>query len=209
MEQQNIKAIIFDFDGVIADTFDFHWNNVLKFTGLKLSREDFKNLHNGNFYEHNNEALKKINWTPYQELIGAEIKTITIKEEMKELIGRLRAKYQLFIITSGTEINVNACIQYNNLTAAFTEILGVESHTSKIEKFKLLLKKYDLKPADCLFVTDTLGDILEAKKVDITTIAVDFGFHDRAVLTEGQPAAIVSNITELQNTIDKIATIKI
>jgi len=81
--------------------------------------------------------------------------------------------------------------------SCFTEVLGVDFHKSKVEKFKYLFQKYDLKPEEILFVTDTLGDILEANKVHVRTIAVDFGFHDRERLEKGKPFKIISGFTEM------------
>jgi len=68
---------------------------------------------------------------------------------------------------------------------------------SKVEKFKYLFKKYKLKPEDCIFITDTLGDILEGNKVGVRTIAVDFGFHKRDRLEKGKPFKIVSSFDEI------------
>jgi len=40
------------------------------------------------------------------------------------------------------------------------------------------------------------------KKVNVKTIAVDFGFHDRKRLEKGHPFKIVSNFKEMKETID-------
>ena len=42
-----MKAIIFDFDGVIHDTFEFHRGKHQKFFGIDLPVQLFKDLHNG------------------------------------------------------------------------------------------------------------------------------------------------------------------
>ena len=65
-------------------------------------------------------------------------------------------------------------------------------------ELKFLLKKYSLTPKDCIFVTDTLGDIIEANDVNVKTIAVDFGYHSRTVLSKGKPFAIISDLNEIK-----------
>ena len=48
-----IKAVIFDFDGVIHDTFDFNlkWLNHFVNDNFKpLTNQEFRDLHNGNSY---------------------------------------------------------------------------------------------------------------------------------------------------------------
>ncbi|MBI2112526.1 HAD family hydrolase [Candidatus Woesearchaeota archaeon] len=89
------------------------------------------------------------------------------------------------------------------MASQFHEVLGAEIDPSKAERFYLLFKKYDIKPEECLFVTDTLGDILEANQVMVKTIAVDFGFHERKRLKKGNPAMIVSTFSELVKAIRK------
>ena len=45
-----MKAIIFDFDGVLADTADFN-KNLTKEVGHDVSEEEFKAHHDGNVME--------------------------------------------------------------------------------------------------------------------------------------------------------------
>ena len=54
------------------------------------------------------------------------------------------------------------------------------------------------------FITDTLGDIVEAKKVGIKTIAVDYGYHDRGVLSKGNPDGIISNLSGIKKKLEDI-----
>jgi phosphoglycolate phosphatase-like HAD superfamily hydrolase len=55
-----------------------------------------------------------------------------------------------------------------------------------------------------LFITDTVGDIIEAEKCAIRSVAVTWGYHDTTNLTKAKPAAIVNDTTEL---LSKIKTI--
>lgn len=48
-----------------------------------------------------------------------------------------------------------------------------------------------------LLVDLRLGDILEANKIHIKTIAVDFGYHDKKTLKIGKPFRIISRIDEI------------
>ena len=68
----------------------------------------------------------------------------------------------------------------------------------------MLFEKYDLKPDDCVFITDTLGDILEAKKVNVRSIAVTFGFHDQERLKRGEPLHLVSDFAEIRPLLESI-----
>jgi phosphoglycolate phosphatase-like HAD superfamily hydrolase len=116
---------------------------------------------------------------------------------------RLSTHYPLFIVSSGGTKNILDNLKNNDLTGTFKEVLGLESHKSKVDKFHYLFDKYKLDLADCIFITDTLGDILEANAVNIKTIAVDFGYHGKETLAKGNPYKIVSSVDELLNAISQ------
>jgi len=191
-----VKAIILDFDGVIHNTFEFHRNKLQKFTGVKVSCEDFKKMHDGNFFDHQNNVLKNVNWPWYRDFVYADEIRLKIIPKIKTMLLDLSEKFGLFIISGAGSKNISDYLK-NNGVDVFKEVLGFEANASKIEKFNFLFEKYGLFPDDCIFVTDTLGDILEANVVNVKTIAVDFGFHDKTRLEKGNPLAIISSFSEL------------
>ena len=199
-----IKTIIFDFDGVIHNTFDFHMSRIERFSGEKLSKEEYKNAHDGNFHDSKTNTVLNKDWLLYAESVFHEMSNLKIDNKIFLELLKLKDVYSLFIISSGAEKNISGFLENNNALHLFKAVLGLEFHKSKQEKFKQILKKYNLKKNECVFVTDTLGDILEANKIGIKTIAVDFGFHDRQRLLKGKPLKIISNFNEILPTINNI-----
>ncbi|MDO8592641.1 MAG: HAD family hydrolase [bacterium] len=188
------KAVIFDFDGVIHDTLQLAYKINLKIY-KNISLEEYKDFFNGNVYEH-----KKVTVAATEKFFAAqnrEFKKLVIKEHIKEGLEKLKKDYKLFIVSSNMGKTLDNYFKNNKLTHIFTEILGRDFHESKVEKFRHLMKKYCLAKKDCLFVTDTLGDILEANKIKLKTIAVDYGFHGRERLRRGKPLKIISDFKEL------------
>ncbi len=192
-----MKAIIFDFDGVIHDTFEFHLNKIKQFTGIQFSKEEFSALHNGNFFNSKIKNFKKIDWVKYREFVYDDFIFLKLNEEIRTILLKLKEKYDLYIISSNGKKNISAYLGNNNILFVFKEVFGPEINTSKEEKFKLLFEKYSLLSNDCLFITDTLGDILEANRVNVKTIAVDFGYHQRDLLSKGNPYRIISKFDEI------------
>jgi phosphoglycolate phosphatase len=193
-----MKTIIFDFDGVIHDTYELAY----EIFGKGLTEEKFKDFLNGNFLEIKvSDEVKVIDEKSY-ELQAEAFKYLKIDKVIKKNLEKLAETHSLFIVSSNREGALNTYFQNNNLLHIFKEILGAESHLSKVEKFKYLFAKYAPKPEDCIFVTDTLGDILEANKVGLKTVAVDFGFHERERLEKGNPFKIVSSFDEVLNVIE-------
>lgn len=192
-----MKAIIFDFDGVIHDTIEFHIKKIKDLSSIDLSLKEYKQIHTGNFFTTVPEKFKHIDWNVYREYISKEFSELKIKEEIKNVILKLSKKFELSIISSGGTQNIKNYFKNNNIQNTFKEILGQEDGESKEEKFKFILNKYNLTPNECIFVTDTLGDILEANRLNIKSIGVTFGLHDKELLKKGNPSKIISNINEL------------
>ncbi|MCK5594161.1 MAG: HAD family hydrolase [Candidatus Aenigmarchaeota archaeon] len=197
-----IRAIIFDFDGVIHDTFDFHRMKLKQFTGHEISKESYRDIHDGNFYEHEDNVFINTDWDGYVKFIHPEQSALKIKDEIRQVLIELSKKYELFIISSGCAKNISDYLGNNGISKIFTEVLGFENHKSKVDKFKVLFDKYGLCHDNCVFITDTLGDILEANKVGVETVAVDFGFHSKERLEKGRPYKIISCFNEIIPVID-------
>lgn len=199
-----MKAIIFDFDGVIHDTREdlfklhkqFHPEENYEIWLQEAFGKNSRVYFEAKFDEKQKKEFNNL-WTEVH-------KELEIHDEMKAFLLKLKKKLPLFIITSNTEENLNLYFESNNLSNLFDDILGAETHHTKTEKFQILFQKYNLKSDEVLFITDTLGDILEANKVNVKTIAVDFGYHERVDLEKGNPFRIVSNLNELLTIIESM-----
>jgi len=193
-----MKAIIFDFDGVIHDTFDFHRYKIKEFCGVDIPEDDFRDMHNGNFFK-NKVPVDGIQWTDYRDYILPFQSKLEIDEERKEIIETLSKNHDMFIVTSGGTENILGYLENNGLGGIFKEILGLEASRSKVVKFNTIFEKHSLEPHECVFITDTLGDILEANKVNVKTIAVTYGFHTEETLQLGNPHCLISQPYQLFN----------
>ncbi len=193
-----MKSLIFDFDWVIHDTFEFHRNKIIDYCKSNYSVEDFRDIHNWNIFDSiPPEPIKSEWWEWYRDFIYAEYSILKINKEIIDTILKLKENYTLHIITSWWTNNVRDLLRNNQLYDTFDDVLCYEFHKSKIFKFEYIFEKYRLTTKDCLFVTDTLWDILEANELWIKTIAVDFGFHERERLEKWNPYKIISSFNEL------------
>ncbi len=197
-----MKAIIFDFDGVIHNTLEIGHDVNNKLYG-DVTLDEYKDIFNVNIYKSNKVDPAK--YELFFEVAQPAYNKLEMRPDIKKELLKLKEKYLLFIISSGSEKIIRTYFENNSASNIFDEILGFETHTSKVEKFKILFKKYNFNKDDCMFVTDTLGDILEANKLGIETIAVDFGFHERERLEKGHPKKIVSHFKDIPLVIEEIA----
>lgn len=199
-----IKAVIFDFDGVIHDTVElqfkihkeFHPDSTIEwwkeeyFSGNVLSKVA------KTFNQKDHDRFRELEYEAYSEL--------QLEREIKEELKTLAGKYELYIITSNSIRNIQKYFENSNFTGIFKEILAAETHRSKEEKFKILFEKYGLNNKNSIFVTDTLGDLKEANKVGIKSIGVTFGIHNEKKLKEANPFAIVSDFKKIKEIVGKL-----
>ena len=95
-----MKLLIFDFDGVLEDTFD--WNfEVAKKRYKGINKEDYRTWFNGNIYEHpivleaGPMNVKEYFKTYKKGFVGRKL-----NNKFKKLLNELIKKYNLVIISS-------------------------------------------------------------------------------------------------------------
>jgi phosphoglycolate phosphatase len=168
------KAIVFDYDGVIVDSFSSFftiYKKICKHFGVKEPRDikDFKDNFNNNFEESLRKSkipIDKINdiYSIYKE----EILKIDhgIFPGMDEVIIDLSKKYDLFIISSAYKDEVVSKMTRFNLLSFFKDIYcGADERLDKNKMTAELILKYKYNPNEVFFIGDRLVDYLAAKNV--------------------------------------------
>ncbi|PIR78347.1 MAG: hypothetical protein COU28_02115 [Candidatus Magasanikbacteria bacterium CG10_big_fil_rev_8_21_14_0_10_36_16] len=196
-----LKAIIFDFDGVLGDTCAMSIE-VCRVFKPGLTDESFLNQYNGNVYHDNN----KIRFTDEESDFFFQEMNKRFEEKhlfpFKKDLPLLGDQYSLFVVSSTRESSLEKYLKCGDLLEIFEWLMGSETHRSKVVKFKMIFEKYNLKPEECLFFTDTLGDIREANEVGLPVVGVTWGFQDHETLKKGNPRKIISEFEELLPTIN-------
>jgi phosphoglycolate phosphatase-like HAD superfamily hydrolase len=193
------KAIIFDVDGVLVDSCGFHYRMLQEFLGIPISFEAFLAIHDGNFYKNAGELdwLKDVDWRGYRDFIYEPQSSWVMDRVIRMVLFHLNRTYPLFIVSSTGTVNINQFLANNGVRHLFLEVLGGDRIPSKREKLRRICKVYGFPASRCIYVTDTLGDLREANEVGMPSVAVTFGYHDRARLEQGNPFRIVSHFIGL------------
>ncbi|MBP6857971.1 MAG: HAD family hydrolase [Candidatus Pacebacteria bacterium] len=202
----NKKLVIFDFDGVIANTHDISFALNQK-TNPHLTEELYSQMSHGNFYASFESENPIITFNPnptFAEEYGKSILEIDIPPVLKEVIISLSSKYMLAICSSAFGPTIEAYLEKEGILNCFDSIFGAEIHKSKVVKLKQLLEKYKVEKESAVFITDTLGDVLEAHEVGIKSIAETWGLHTRETLEKGKPEIIIENPEDLEKVISSI-----
>lgn len=123
---------------------------------------------------------------------------------ISETIRELYAEYLLAIVSSSSTIYINNYLEEEGLTNCFASVLGYDTRGDKIHKIKTLLEKYKTAPEDTLYITDTIGDMIEAEECGVKSVAVTWGFQNEKALRKANPLKIVNNPEDLAKAIEEI-----
>ncbi len=197
-----LKAIFFDFDGVIWDTYEFGMDLCKRFDPL-MTEQDFIDHHKWNVYESPKIRFQSGDMERYFAL-QKELITRSYLFPLEGILQDLSQRFPLFIVSSTPDENLNLYLSTGSYEKYFKEALGATTHKSKKRKFEMMFEKYNLKSEECVFVTDTTGDIKEAREVNLRAIAVTWGYHSKELLESEGPFSLVDTPEELLEVIDGI-----
>lgn len=183
------KIVLFDFDGVFVSDFYFHKQHIESFLGKKISDQDFYELHSGNVFKNDGKGLElaEFDVMRYCNFIKEDITSTPLVEGMREVFAHACHLGRVYIVSSGCEFNITNFLAENTFTTQDITVYGVETHPSKKVKFEKIIEETGVAPENMIFITDTLGDMVEASDVGIASIGVTWGFQRIDTLEQGAP----------------------
>lgn len=203
-----IKHLIFDFDGVIADSLHSTMKNIniLRLRGfgklpLVNSQDDMAKLYDIKLsdcllkYGYSKEDTKSF-FDQHTTLMNNDVENIKIFDEISSVF--YNTKLPCSIISSSYVCYMKSILLRSDLRLTrFFSIEGRESLRKKSDKILNLCKKNNYSTDEVVYIGDTASDILICKDIGIPIIAVGFGFHPSEYLQRFSPHYIVSDIKEL------------
>lgn len=197
MDVKKRKFVLFDFDGVIADSFSVCMKTARNLC-VHITEEQYRAAFEGNVYEkhaemmssdHGLECHHDSDWFEvYIPMLEAEGMLVL---GIREVIEELAHEYTLIVISSSVNSPIQGFLEKHHIGRYFSEILGADIHPQKLKKILMVFERYKTSAEECVFLTDTLGDIQEASAAGVGAIGVTWGFHTRATLEKGVPSCIV------------------
>lgn len=193
--------IFFDFDGVIADSFKTAFS-VYKKICPQLTEDNYRKRFEGNINNwedpanyHTEDCRHNIDF--FTEYIPKMKKEVVAFPGIKEVIIELEKNYELIVVSSTITSPILEFLESHGLADHFRWIMGNDVHKSKVEKIKMVFSKYEVGAENCVFVTDTLGDMREAQEVNVGVIGVTWGFQDHKTLLKGNPVYLAEKPRDL------------
>jgi phosphoglycolate phosphatase len=199
-------SLIFDFDGTIADTL----SAIIRLVNEHAKEFNIKPLADTDVDElrgmSNLEIIKKYKVplvkVPYlvlraQKELNQRIGEMSLFPGVKELVLDLKRRgIRLGILTSNSRENVQKFLRAQVLDV-FDFIHAEQNFFGKNWALLHLLKKFNLKKEEVIYVGDEVRDIEACQKVNIAVIAVSWGFHRRKLLQDKLPTHLVDSPDEI------------
>lgn len=193
------SLLLFDFDGVLADSLDLYADAVtrcLERIGMPFDkgREEYLALFDGNYYE--SMAARGVDLVAFAQATK-EIFPAIDYDAMKPFSGlipvleALQKNHLLVVVSSNGSRTIGKMLARFGFEPYFREILGYDFLFSKKEKIDHAVEKYGIPREMTFYIGDTCGDILEARAAGIKSVAVTWGWHDRERLLAVRPDFLI------------------
>ena len=205
---EKTKYLIFDFDGVLADTWQSTVQSVAEIdqTTLEIATERILETHQKPMSEDR----------PAQPNMADRISRILVLNKLvvekgfELFVGFLKeieaiSNTRIAIVSSGSREHLIAPV-LSKFNLKFDFVLGIEDHVSKVEKVKEISQKWKVDINDVYFFTDTVSDVVELEPIlnKEKLIGCSWGWHGKqrleSVLNSEQ---ILNNFSDIHRIFGK------
>ncbi len=201
------KALIFDFDGTLADTQDI-FIGIANRLAPQFGYEPLEPEQISALRELHSRAALRASGLPFYKLpfflhrakheLHKEIRAVRAFAGMAEALRDLKARgYRLGILTSNLQENVEAFLETEELQDLFEFVRAGITVFGKSRSIRRALRTLDLSPAEVIYLGDETRDIEAAHRSRVWAIAVGWGFNSRSALLKLRPDALVDSPQEI------------
>lgn len=201
------KLVVFNFDGVLADTYrvldlvyerlegDYKMSDMSqkdKERIRKLSPFDLFKAFHVPFYKLPKFIQDVI--PVYKELISEA----PLFDGMREIVEKLKEKEVICVILSSNNPNlIRKFLKYHDFEV-FDKVVGGAAFFNKQTRLNGVIRSYKVNKSDTLYIGDERRDIEACKKIRVPIAAVTWGYDDYKVLGAGRPKYLVQDIDDLK-----------
>ncbi|MEO8104775.1 MAG: HAD-IA family hydrolase [Candidatus Saccharibacteria bacterium] len=206
-----MKAIIFDFDGTLADSFKLVVEITQGLTHRKepISDQEIARLRQMRLLNVAKElGLSRWRWPLLiirgRRLMARRIGEVQPFEGIEDVLRTLsNDHYRLFVMSSNSTRNVQVFLVQHGLSNFFTNIYGGVGLLGKSRALRRILRHNQLQPKDVIYVGDEPRDIEACKRVDVPCVAVAWGFNTPELLAEHAPMVVVRTSSQLRKVLEE------
>ena len=186
------SAILFDLDGTLVDTRSASWELFAETNlafGLGIdSREAFFRIFERNFFESlgllcpDPQRAAEVK-SHFMELLRTRYRPPLIPG-MVDVVKTLAPKCTLAVISTNGMEPIRRILVEAGIATCFSHVFSGDVEPRKADAMTRFLDEARLDPSEVVLVTDTVGDVAEARQVGVRAIGVAWGMHTEDQLLE-------------------------
>jgi phosphoglycolate phosphatase-like HAD superfamily hydrolase len=198
------QAVIFDFDGTVADTFGlavdifYHVTNRVE----PLPPEEIAHLRELSLPEVAlalGVPLWKIPYLAWRgrRLFADRIHQAAAVPGMAETLKELQGTHDLYVVSSNSVANVRTFLHEHGLSDYFQQIYGNARLHGKARLLGRICQRGDYDRERTVYVGDETRDIEAAHHAGLKSIAVAWGYNNLKALHQHKPDKIIFDPSEI------------
>ena len=216
-----IKAVIFDWDGTLADTKKAvvqSFQKVLGEAGCVVSDEFIERRMGIGTKKIIEEAFRECDMRfddeTLENLATEKIKIqvslteiVDLFEGAAELLEELQGRAKIALATMSGRKVVDKILPEKRITTYFDVVVSADEIVNPKpdpEVFRVSAKKLGVDPKDCVVVEDSVFGVRAAKAAEMKCIAVHLGAYSIEELQEENPDLMINSLTEKERILDFI-----
>jgi len=189
------KAVIFDFDGTIADSFEYVFDflktearNTDAYTAIE--KKTMRQMSMKRLALHLGVPVWRLPFTYFRgrRVMRAHMEHVRPFAGMPQVIKQLHGEgYQLFVASANSAKNIRHLLKSQDLYPYFKAVRGGSGYAGKASVIRQLLFRYRLPKRLTWYVGDETSDVVAASAAGVQCLAVTWGFADPVSLKEMEP----------------------
>jgi len=180
-----IKAVIFDVDGVLIDSFEanlkFYQDLSVKAGYKKPTREEYSKLFHATLTDvikvltksKDEKEIKRIWEMGKNRVVRYPDELISVSKDLDKVLDSLKEKYTLAIVTSRLKGGIKKLPQLAKYESLFKTIIyydDTQNHKPHPDPLLLAVKKLGIKPNEAVYIGDAETDLQASKAAGMKII---------------------------------------
>jgi len=215
-----IKLIVFDFDGVFANTkqgYLYYFKKTLAKYGWKLNYEDIEPALGPKSHtvieilakmKKGDPLALKIAYETDTQLIRHGMGLVKEKKQVVDTLAALKKDYLIALRTNSRKAFVSSVMKKFHIKSKFhsffDSVVTAEDKLDKEVAIRKFMKQFHSNPRETIYVGDMVNDVQVAKKIDCVSVAI-VGWHSASKLKKEKPDYLIRRLSSLKGIVKDLS----